>query len=140
MSSTAHAFSELPGWVRSFMDAVNAHDAAAVAEHMTEDVVYVDMGIAERFEGSAAVRDFYADLETTFSSDYHMDFSRALIDGDSYAVEWTLSGTNDGDDPGHGLPATASRSPASRSASCATAGSPSTRTTTTSPASSCRWV
>jgi steroid delta-isomerase-like uncharacterized protein len=109
MSSTAHAFGELPGWVRSFMDAVNAHDAAAVAEHMTDDVVYVDMGIAERFEGPAAVRDLYASLETTFSSDYRMDFSRALIDGDSYAVEWTMSGTNDGDDPERGLPATGHR-------------------------------
>jgi steroid delta-isomerase-like uncharacterized protein len=91
------------------MDAVNAHDAAAVAGLMTDDVVYVDMGVAERLEGPAAVRDFYASMETTFSSDYRMDFSRALTDGDSYAVEWTMSGTNDCDDPKHGFPATGHR-------------------------------
>jgi steroid delta-isomerase-like uncharacterized protein len=107
--SSASVSGELPGWVRSYMDALNAHDSAAVVEHMTDDVGYVDLGINQRMEGRSAVREFIGGMETTFSSDYRIDFSRALVDGDSYAVEWTMSGTNDGADPQHGLPATGHR-------------------------------
>jgi steroid delta-isomerase-like uncharacterized protein len=109
MGGTAMVAGELPGWVRSYMDAWNAHDPAAVAEHMTEDVVYVDLGINERMEGRAAVREFVGPMETTFSSDYHFDFSGALVDGEAYALEWTMSGTNDGASPQLGLPATGHR-------------------------------
>jgi steroid delta-isomerase-like uncharacterized protein len=91
------------------MDAWNAHDPAAVAEHMTDDVVYVDLGVNERMDGRSAVREFMGAMETVFSSDYRLDFSRALVDGDSFAAEWTMSGTNDGADPQRGLPATGHR-------------------------------
>jgi steroid delta-isomerase-like uncharacterized protein len=109
MGGAASLLVDLPGWVRSYMDAWNAHDPAAVAEHMTDDVVYIDLGVNERMEGRAAVREFIAAMETNFSSDYRFDFSGALVDGDSYATEWTMSGTNDGASPELGLPATGHR-------------------------------
>ena len=109
MGGTAIVVGDLPGWVMSYRDAWNAHDPAAVAEHMTEDVVYLDLGRNEHREGRSAVLEFIAAMETDFSSDYRFDFSGALVDGESFATEWTLSGTNDGADLERGLPATGHR-------------------------------
>jgi hypothetical protein len=98
------------------MDAWNAHDPAAVAERMTDDVVSVDPGVDECMDGRSAVRA----MEAMFSSDYRSDFSRAS----STAIHLQQRGRcraptmaptlSTGSPP----PVTGSRSPASRSAEC----------------------
>ncbi len=109
MSSDAGATGRLPDWVRTYMDAWNAHDPDALVGHMTDDVVYIQVPLGDREEGSSAVRDYLARLETALSSDYRLDLERMLIDGDEYAAEWTLTGTNDRADDQRGLPATGRR-------------------------------
>ena len=106
---------------------------------MTDDVVYVDLGVNKRMDRRSAVCGFIGAMETMFSPTTAW-IQPCLVDGDSSAAEWTMSGTNDGADPQHGLPppVTGSRSPASRSAECGAARSPRTRTTTTWPVTSCR--
>ena len=96
-------------WMRSYTDAWNAHDVAAVLALMTDDVVWIDTTLGERVVGAAAVREFLDTMETTLSTDYRMELGQGVSDGSSYAFEWTLSGTNDRADPVHGLPATNQR-------------------------------
>jgi steroid delta-isomerase-like uncharacterized protein len=109
MSSSAGATGELQERVRATVDAWNAHDGAAVAERMTEDAVYVNLGLGERLEGRAAVREYVDRLATTFSSDYRLEVGTVVGDDETVAVEWTMTGTNDGADPQTGLPATGQR-------------------------------
>lgn len=109
MSVNAGGSGEQPAWIRSYMDAWTAHDPSAVVGCMTDDVVYVDLGVGERMEGRSAVSDFAASMEPHFSSDYRFDLGRVLVTGDSYAAEWTMSGTHDGADEQRGLPATGHR-------------------------------
>ena len=94
-------------WIRSYADAWNSHDVTALLGFMTEDVVYADVTLGERKAGANEVRGFLADLEASFSSDYRFELGDVATTGDdSYAFEWTMSGTNDRADAERGLPAT----------------------------------
>ncbi|WP_132428879.1 ester cyclase [Pseudonocardia endophytica] len=96
-----------PTWVQSWLDAWNERDGAAINAHLASDVVYQDMTLGERFESPEAVRAFADEMTTTFSSDYGFIGGPQSVSGDdSYAFEWTLTGTNDCADPQRGLPAT----------------------------------
>ena len=106
--SSSSGSGELRERVRSTIDAWNAHDAAAVVGTMTDDVVYLNLGIGQRMDGTAAVREYIDSMATT-SSDYRFELGAVLGDGESFAVEWTLSGTNDGAGVRTGLPATGQR-------------------------------
>jgi steroid delta-isomerase-like uncharacterized protein len=106
MANSDATSAEQPGWLRSYVEAWNAHDVPAVLELMTDDVVWVDGALGERVEGAGAVGEFFGTMETTLSSDYHMEVGQSIWDEGAYAFEWTLSGTNDRPDPQHGLPAT----------------------------------
>jgi steroid delta-isomerase-like uncharacterized protein len=108
MISSTGAIDERRGRVQSLVDAWNAHDGAAVVSYMTDDVVYTNLGTGEHLEGQAAVRE-YVDGMGRRSSDYRFELGLVLGDDESYAVEWTLSGTNDGADERRGLPATGQR-------------------------------
>jgi steroid delta-isomerase-like uncharacterized protein len=109
MGSSADGSGRLPEGAEAYTAAWNAHDAAAVTGFMTDDVVYTDLGIGERVEGRTAVQAFVAGMETSLSSDYRLEMVRTLVDGDRFAAEWTLSGTNDRADAERGLPATGHR-------------------------------
>ena len=108
MGTNAAGLAAQSAWI-SYMDAWTAHDPAAVVGYMTDDVVYIDLGVGERMDGQSAVSEFAASMQPNFSSDYRFDLDRVLIDGDSYAAEWTMSGTHDGADEQRGLPATGRR-------------------------------
>ncbi|MGY1642671.1 nuclear transport factor 2 family protein [Geodermatophilus sp. SYSU D00703] len=95
MGSSSRVPADLPGWLRSYTAAWNAHDAGAVTEQMTDDVVYVDLGTGERFEGRAAVRAFVERLDREFSSNYRLEPGQFLVDGGSFAAEWQMSGVKD---------------------------------------------
>jgi steroid delta-isomerase-like uncharacterized protein len=106
MSDSTSASVGLQDRAQAVIDMWNAHDAAGVVGFMTEDVVRIDFGTGERLEGQAAVREFIERLETTFSSDYRFELGLVIGGDDAVAVEWTMSGTNDGADEQLGLPAT----------------------------------
>ena len=108
MGTNAAGLAAQSAWT-AYMDAWTAHDPAAVVGYMTDDVVYIDLGVGERMDGQSAVSEFPASMQPNFSSDYRFDLDRVLIDGDSYAAEWTMSGTHDGADEQRGLPATGRR-------------------------------
>jgi steroid delta-isomerase-like uncharacterized protein len=109
MSSSAGASGRLPAAMDAYTAAWNAHDAAAVTSFMTEDVVYEDVALGMRFEGRTAVQEFVASMVTTLSTDFRLEMTRSLFDGDQFAGAWTLSGTHDRADPEMGLPATGHR-------------------------------
>jgi steroid delta-isomerase-like uncharacterized protein len=76
---------------------------------MTEDVVFTDLALDERFEGPDAVREFVDDVTETLSSDYGFTLGQVVVTDDSYAFEWTMSGTNNQADEKRGLPNTGKR-------------------------------
>jgi steroid delta-isomerase-like uncharacterized protein len=105
--SSTGAREELTAWFDSYLDALNAHDIPAVLEFMRDDVVYTDMAVGERMEGRVATGEFLGRLATNVSTDYRFDNEQVLIDGESFALVWTMSGTKDrGDEQ---VPATGRR-------------------------------
>jgi steroid delta-isomerase-like uncharacterized protein len=106
MSGAGPAAGAAADWARAYRDAWNAHDSAAVISFWADDGVHQDLALGGRFEGAAAVRAFVDGMETTFSTDYRFEPGTVVGDGEGYALEWTMVGTNDRADPEHGLPAT----------------------------------
>ena len=90
-------------WVASYLDAWNSYDGRAVAEFMAEDVTYEDLSSGAVYEGRAAVQ-AYVEGTRGFSSDYRFVVVSAQADGDRYAIEWEMLGSNTG--PSGGFPAT----------------------------------
>ena len=109
MVSSTDAREELMAWFDAYLDALNAHDIPAVLEFMSDDVVYTDMAVGERMEGRAATGEFLGRMATSVSSDYHFDNERVLVDGEEFALVWTMSGTKDRGDEQAGVPATGRR-------------------------------
>jgi steroid delta-isomerase-like uncharacterized protein len=97
------------GWPQQYMDAWSSHDGAKVASFMTEDVVYTDLALDERFEGPDAVREFVNDVTESLSTDYGFTLGQVVVTDDSYAFEWTMFGTNNQADEKRGLPSTGKR-------------------------------
>ncbi len=94
-------------WMRAYADAWNSHDVTALVGLMTDDVVYIDVTLGERAQGTAAVKKFIGSVETDFSTDYRFELGDITTAGeDAYAFEWTMSGTNNRADTARGLPAT----------------------------------
>jgi steroid delta-isomerase-like uncharacterized protein len=99
-----------PGsWAAAYMEAWTNHDFAAVTAFMADDVVYRDLAVEELLEGVAAVQQWMAGMETDFSTDYVFQVGAVVADDQGYAIEWTMSGTNDRADRQRGLPATGQR-------------------------------
>ena len=96
-------------WAPAYLAAWNAHDGAAVTAFMTDDVFYTDLALGVGMEGRETVAAFVEGLAETFSSDYRFEAVSVQGDGDAYALEWVMSGTNDRADPERGLPATGRR-------------------------------
>lgn len=96
-------------WIDDYLAAWNAHDAVAVTDFMTNDVVYTDLGLGEKFKGIDAVRDFVDGMELSFSTNYRFALGQCIVTPDVYSFEWTMSGTNDREDVEHDFPATGMR-------------------------------
>ena len=107
--SSPEARKELTAWFDAYLDALNAHDIPAVLEFMSDDVVYADMAVGERMEGRPATGEFLGRMATDVSSDYRFDNEQVLLDGESFALVWTMSGTKDRGDARAGVPATGLR-------------------------------
>ena len=97
-------------WVQEYLAAWSSHDAARVTSFVTDDVVYTDAALGERFEGAAAVRRFIDDMTRSFSTDVTFTPGQLIVaTADLYAAEWTMAGTNDRAAEDRGLPITGKR-------------------------------
>ena len=90
-------------WMDRYLDALNSHDGAQVAEMMAEDVTFEDVAMGVTHQGREAVKAFIAELDG-FSSDASFSPISKQQTGNQYAIEWESSGTNTGDMAG--IPAT----------------------------------
>jgi uncharacterized protein (TIGR02246 family) len=92
-----------PNPVQRYTDAWNSHDGSAVAECFSDDAVYAEVTLGERFEGRDAIRQFVDDVSVSLSTDYRFTLGQVIVTEDAYAWEWTMSGTNDRPDPRRGF-------------------------------------
>jgi steroid delta-isomerase-like uncharacterized protein len=90
-------------WVDGYLDAWNSHDGRRVAAFMAEDVVYDDLASGLVHRGRDAVQ-AYVEQTVAFSSDYRFVTVSTQADGNRYAIEWEMLGTNTG--ASGGFPAT----------------------------------
>ncbi len=85
--------------VREFFDrylqAWNDHDGPAAAAYMAEDAVYEDVAAAQVRRGRDEIASWVAE-GAGFSSDLHLETVTFFYLGSAFAVEWVMSGMNDG--------------------------------------------
>ena len=86
-----------------YLDAWNAHDAAAVARYMADDAIYEDVALGRVLHGPSEIASFVEEA-TTSSSDFRFEVVSLFTAGNDYANEWVMLGTNDRE--GRGVPAT----------------------------------
>jgi steroid delta-isomerase-like uncharacterized protein len=81
--------------IRQVIETFNRRDAVALAERYAEDAVVHDPQYPEPLRGREAIR---KDIEALFRSfpDVHGEVRSILEDGNSYAVEFTMTGTHQG--------------------------------------------
>ena len=85
---------------RKYLDAWNAHDVEAILGFFTDDGVYEDVALSRVNQGKAQMREFFEEVFKAFPDFRLDDTARAAIgDNGRYALEWTMSGTHDGDLP-----------------------------------------
>lgn len=97
---------EIPQWVRDYVDACNRHDASQVVEQMTDDIHVVDTAFGGDFVGRDQVRELVAGMDSGLSSDFRFTVKTVIESGDDYAFEWVLEGTQDRANAQIGIPAT----------------------------------
>ena len=92
--------------VAGYLAAWNAHDAAAAAAFLAEDVVYYDASVGTPLNGREAAKAGVIDNFLAAAPDASWKMrGEPVVDGDRVAFEWEFSGTNTG--PwGDGTPAT----------------------------------
>jgi len=94
-------------WWQPFLDAWNRHDGAGVAAFMAEDGSYEDVALGAKHTGRADIAAWIDGMAGELSSDYRLDPVSFVQNGDAYAGEWVLTGTQDGS--GGALPGTGKR-------------------------------
>ena len=77
-----------------YLDAWNAHDAAAVARHMADDAIYEDVALGRVLHGPSEIASFVEEA-TRSSSDFRFEVVSLFAAGNDYANEWVMAGTND---------------------------------------------
>ena len=104
MSTIAPAPTDLDALCARYLAAWNDHDAAAMADLVTDDVVWEDPALPGPVRGPAAVQDFMREAwvafpDLRFDDGKHPHRSAA---GDQVAWRWRMWGTNTGpiDPPG----------------------------------------
>jgi steroid delta-isomerase-like uncharacterized protein/uncharacterized protein (TIGR02118 family) len=85
------------------VDAWNSLDPQRVVDLLTEDHIYEDVTFAVVCRGAAETRGFFEGAYSAFP-DIHFTLTSAATDTERAALEWTMTGTHQGDLPG--LPAT----------------------------------
>ena len=104
MSTTAPTAFDLDAFCARYLAAWNDHDAEAMADLVTDDVVWEDPALPAPARGPAAVQDFMREAWVAFP-DLRFDESdhpHRTAGGDQVAWRWRMRGTNTGpiDPPG----------------------------------------
>jgi ketosteroid isomerase-like protein len=84
--------------VNRFNDAINRHDAAAVAALLTDDTVFENTGPVPdgtRVEGKAAVAAFWQKWMVA-NADAHFEAEEVIVAGDRCTVRWVYRKMRDG--------------------------------------------
>ncbi len=71
----------------------NAHDAEIAVPLFTEDCIYEDVPTGSRWLGHDGVREMVS-LMDTHLGDYAFPVATTQTDGNLYAIEWEMKGTN----------------------------------------------
>ncbi len=83
-------------FLQSFADAFNAHDAAAIMSHMTDDCVFEASAgpdfNGEKFTGQEQVKKAFENVFSTFP-DAHWGNAQHFISGNRGFSEWIFTGT-----------------------------------------------
>ena len=82
-------------WVDAYLAAWNSHDGGQVAAFMAEDVTYEDFASGGTFHGREGVRTYVGQTHQ-WSADYTFSTMSAQSDGERYAIEWEMLGTDTG--------------------------------------------
>jgi steroid delta-isomerase-like uncharacterized protein len=90
-------------FAQQLLDAWNTRDAERVVELLTDDHTYEDVTFAIVNHGPTETRRFFQGAYAAFP-DLHFTLSGTAGDAECCAMEWTMTGTHNGDMPG--LPAT----------------------------------
>lgn len=99
--------SAIPAWLTTYHDAWNSHDPDRLLACMTDDAVVEDRALGERMAGADAIRAMVVAMHEHTSTDFRLDCGELVVaTDDTWAAEWTLTGTNDRADEAHGLPST----------------------------------
>jgi steroid delta-isomerase-like uncharacterized protein len=99
--------SAIPAWLTTYLDAWNSHDPDRLVACMTDDAVFDDRALGERMEGADAIRAMLLDMHEHMSSDFRLENGEFVVaTDDTWAAEWTMSGTNDRADEARGFPRT----------------------------------
>jgi steroid delta-isomerase-like uncharacterized protein len=85
--------------VLDWTQAMDRHDPDAFADFLHENCVFTNGGTGKRYLGREAWRQELIDL-LAGCSDLHVSVTNLLIDGNSYAKEWVMTGVHTGDLPG----------------------------------------
>ena len=102
-SSVGEGSIEMTHWVHEYINAWNNHDAAAVGQFMAANATYEDLAAGRFHQGREAIEVFVRATEDV-SQDFQITLVSHQQNGDQYAFEWEMAGTNTG--PGVSFPAT----------------------------------
>ena len=88
---TAGAAADIEARITGYFDACTSGDAAAVAEHFTDDAVVYDTNHVP-VRGAATIGRFWSRIASKWQgASWHCE--RLVTDGDTAAIEWKMSGT-----------------------------------------------
>jgi steroid delta-isomerase-like uncharacterized protein len=90
-------------WAEQYVEIWNSRDGQRVADFVTDDSTWEDLGLNITHVGREAIVAFVAEIGQ-LSSDYVFKKVAVQESGDSYCLEWEMTGTNTG--AGAGLTAT----------------------------------
>jgi steroid delta-isomerase-like uncharacterized protein len=99
--------SAIPAWLTTYIDAWNSHDPERLLACMTDDAVVDDRALGERMDGPDAIRAMVVDMHEHMSTNFRLETGEMVVaTDDTWAAEWTMTGTNDRADEARGFPRT----------------------------------
>jgi steroid delta-isomerase-like uncharacterized protein len=93
----------LKNLMKDAMAAVNSHDVDKAVTFYADDCIYEDLGAIRVNKGKEEIKAYLSEIYS-MSQDVKLDVKSEHIEGNYYASEWVMTGTNTGKIMG--LPAT----------------------------------